>query len=79
MVRRLLLEMDILYLALADSEVIFKEWRDNLITLGQTVRATSGNSVYEGVAESVENDGTLVIRRSDGTYIHISQGDVTLR
>ena len=79
MVRQLLIELDKMYLALSDSEVVFKEWRDNLVTLGQSVRTTSGKTVYEGVAESVEHDGSLIICQSNGTRIRISQGDVTLR
>jgi BirA family biotin operon repressor/biotin-[acetyl-CoA-carboxylase] ligase len=79
MVRQLLVELDKLYLALSNSDAIFEEWRNNLITLGQNVRATSGETVYEGVAESVERDGGLVLCQSDGTRTRISQGDVTLR
>ncbi len=79
MMRKLLVEMDALYLTPSDSDAIFKEWRDNLVTLGQKVRATSDNTISEGFAESVESDGSLLIRQSDGTLNRISQGDVTLR
>jgi biotin-(acetyl-CoA carboxylase) ligase len=68
-----------LYLSIADNKSVFEEWRDNLITLGKKVRATSGDRVYEGIAESVESDGSLILRQSDGTRTQISQGDVTLR
>ncbi len=77
--RQLLLELDKLYLSLSDSEVVFEEWRDNLVTLGRKVRAVSGATVYEGLAESVERDGSLLIRQSDGSLVRITQGDVTLR
>jgi BirA family biotin operon repressor/biotin-[acetyl-CoA-carboxylase] ligase len=79
MVRQLLVELDKLYLTLSNSDAIFEEWRNNLATLGQKVKATSGDTVYEGTAESVERDGSLVLRQSDGTRARISQGDVTLR
>jgi BirA family biotin operon repressor/biotin-[acetyl-CoA-carboxylase] ligase len=79
LIKQLLIELDKLYLSIADNKSVFEEWRDNLITLGKKVRATSGDRVYEGIAESVESDGSLILRQSDGTRTQISQGDVTLR
>lgn len=79
LMRQLLIELDKLYGSLYDNDVIFSEWRDNLTTLGQYIQATSGETIYDGTAESVECDGSLVLRQSDGTQICIHQGDVTLR
>lgn len=58
---------------------LFEEWRDNLVTLGQRVRVTAGETVYEGIAESVARDGSLLLCRSDGSLTKIIAGDVTLR
>jgi BirA family biotin operon repressor/biotin-[acetyl-CoA-carboxylase] ligase len=74
--QKLLKELEIQYLAGAG---VYDAWRDKLITLGKNIRATSGDSVFEGVAESVERDGSLVLRQSNGETINISAGDVTLR
>ncbi len=80
LMRQLLVELDRLYISIGDGTTIFEEWRNNLVTLGQQVRATSaGNVVTEGIAETVESDGTLVIRQSEGILARVSQGDVTLR
>jgi len=68
-----------LYLALQAGGSIYEEWRDSLITLGRKIRVKSGETVYEGVAESVARDGGLLLRHSDGTLSKIVAGDATLR
>lgn len=78
MTRQLLVELEKLYLMLP-SELIFQKWRDSLVTLGKRVRATWGDTVYEGMAESVAEDGSLLLRQPDGTLTRIVAGDVTLR
>ena len=78
-VRSLLLEIEKLYLALKAGESIYEEWRDNLVTLGKRVRVTSVETVSEGIAESVDRDGSLLLRHSDGGLTRIIAGEVTLR
>ena len=79
LVRNLLVEIERLYLALQAGTSISEEWRDNLVTLGRQVRVTSGETTQEGIAESVDRDGSLLFRHPDGTLIRIVAGDVTLR
>jgi BirA family biotin operon repressor/biotin-[acetyl-CoA-carboxylase] ligase len=79
LVKRLLIEMERLYLLAQDSGVVYCEWRDNLVMLGEKVRASYGDRVYEGVAESVDEDGNLMIRLRDGSLKKFAAGDVTLR
>ena len=78
-IRSLLLEMERLYRAVSAGGSVFEDWRDNLETLGKTVRITAGEEVYEGVAESVARDGSLLLRVQDGSLIPILVGDVSLR
>ncbi len=78
-IRRLLVEMERLYLALQAGGSIYEEWRDSLVTLGRSVRVKSGKTVYEGVAESVARDGSLLLRHSDGNLSKLVAGDATLR
>jgi len=78
-VRQLLVEMERLYLALRTGESIYEEWQDSLVTLGRKVRVKSGKTVYEGVAESVARDGSLLLRHSNGNLSKIVAGDATLR
>jgi len=54
-------------------------WRARLTTLGQTVRVVLGQQVEEGLAEDVTGDGSLILRRTDGSCITLPAGEVTLR
>jgi BirA family biotin operon repressor/biotin-[acetyl-CoA-carboxylase] ligase len=77
-IRQLLVEMERLYLVLPTGDSIYEEWRDSLVTLGRRVRVKSGKAMYEGVAESVTIDGSLLLRHADGSLTKIVGGDVTL-
>ena len=78
LVRRLLVEMENLYLALSSGGSVFEEWRDSLVTLGKQVQVRWGDTVYEGIAESVARDGSLLLRGSDGSLTTVVAGDATL-
>ena len=78
-IRQLLVEIERLYLALQTGGSVFEEWRDRLVTLGRKVRVKSGKTTYEGIAESVATDGSLLLRHPDGSLTKIASGDVTLR
>ncbi|MBI2853011.1 MAG: biotin--[acetyl-CoA-carboxylase] ligase [Chloroflexi bacterium] len=77
--RSLLAEIERLYLALTGGESVYEEWREALVTLGQRVRVIAGRTVYEGIAESVTRDGSLILRQADGNRITVVAGDVTLK
>ena len=79
LVRHLLTEIERRYLGLQTGVPVFEEWRDSLITLGKQVLVTSGDTTQEGIAESVAGDGSLLLRRPDGSSTRILAGDVTLR
>ena len=76
--QRLLIEIERLYLTLPAGEPIYEAWRNSLITLGKKVQVKMGETVYDGIAESVARDGSLMLRRSDGNLTKIVAGDVTL-
>ena len=78
-IRCLLVETERVYLALSAGGSIYEEWRDSLVTLGRRVRVKTGEAIYEGVAESVARDGSLLLRGPDGSLTRIVAGDVTLR
>ena len=77
-IRNLLVDLERRYLALQAGGAIYEEWRDSLVTLGRKVRVKSDESTYEGVAESVAMDGSLLLRRTDGSLARIVAGDVSL-
>lgn len=79
LIRCLLVEIESLYSTLSSGGSVYEEWRDSLVTLGRRVRVKSGENAYDGIAESVAEDGSLLLRGSDGTLTKIVAGDVTLR
>ena len=54
-------------------------WRSRLATLGQPISLRSGERVYEGVAEDVDAEGSLLLRRADGALLTLPAGEVTTR
>ena len=78
LVIRLLVEIERLYLDLLGEGSIYEAWRDSLVTLGREVYVVSGKASYSGIAESVARDGSLLVRRPDGSLSRIVAGDVTL-
>jgi len=78
-IRRLLVELERLYLELGDGARLYREWRERLITLGRKVKVISGEKVLQGVAEGVSRDGSLRLKHDDGSISHIVAGDVILR
>ena len=61
-----------------EGDAVFRAWRSRLETLGRRVRATLGERVEEGVAEDVDAEGNLLVRRDDGSLAVVEAGDVTL-
>ncbi len=58
---------------------VYNGWRSRVATLGQSVRLTFRDDVYEGTAEDVDNEGSLILRLADGTRRTFEAGEVTLR
>ncbi len=59
--------------------VVLDQWRARLETLGRSVTVTFRDHVYEGVAEDVDREGNLLLRRSDGSVVTLEAGEVSLR
>ena len=55
---------------------IRERWRDRLSTLGRTITVQQGDRLIEGVAEAVDNQGELLLRRSTGEQVCITWGVV---
>ena len=54
------------------------EYRTHCATLGRTVRIESGTQ-EEGTAMDITNTGDLLIRRTDGTTLTCTSGEVSVR
>ena len=66
------------YDALRGGESPHQEWAARLAMLGQSMEATTPAGVITGVAESVDEDGALLLRTPDGVQHRLFSGDVTL-
>jgi BirA family biotin operon repressor/biotin-[acetyl-CoA-carboxylase] ligase len=55
------------------------EWMTSLETLGRQVQVRWGEQLEEGVAEGVDAEGNLLLRRADGSLITLTAGEVTLQ
>ena len=59
-------------------EAVADEWEANCVTLGQRVRIHIGNREIAGRAESLDDDGALLLRTDHGHLERIIGGDVTI-
>ncbi len=78
LVRSLVYEIERYYVRLREGEGLENEWKSRMITLGKQVRADAGHQVEEGIAEDVDQDGALLLRRADGSLTTLTAGEVTL-
>jgi len=55
---------------------IRKAWLDCAAGLGQPVAISSGNAVIEGTFETIDEQGCMVVRTTEGRLVPITAGDV---
>ena len=68
------------YQALRRGDVVSMPWKHRLDTLGKHVRVSGPSGLIdEGVAVDADSDGSLILRRNDGSHVRIEAGEVTLR
>jgi BirA family transcriptional regulator, biotin operon repressor / biotin---[acetyl-CoA-carboxylase] ligase len=74
-------EIEAKYLTLNQSgfDVIRNEWNEFSLVTGKKVNIINGNSIETGIAESLAEDGSLIILKEDGIRKKIFAGDVSLR
>ena len=53
-----------------------EEWEHHCITLGQRVQIHIGSRTLSGRAESLDNDGALLLRTEHGLLERVVGGDV---
>ncbi len=58
------------------SRMIRERWRNQLSTLGRTIEVRRGDTVISGIAEGVNDNGELLLRRHSGQQVTITWGDV---
>ncbi len=75
--RTLLEHFDDTYAAVRTGKSLTADWSAMLDTLGRTVSLRSQHDAIEGVAESVDEQGNLLVRQPDGSLYTASAGEVT--
>jgi BirA family biotin operon repressor/biotin-[acetyl-CoA-carboxylase] ligase len=75
----LLNELDRTCVSRDNDDRIFQEWRENLDTIGHEVEVRWKDSIDKGMAEDVDTDGNLILRRYDGSVVTLSAGEITLQ
>ena len=53
-------------------------WKDKLITIGRPVQIENGGEEFKGIAEDVDDTGSLIVRRQDGSYTSVVAGDALI-
>jgi BirA family transcriptional regulator, biotin operon repressor / biotin---[acetyl-CoA-carboxylase] ligase len=55
-----------------------ERWRSRLATLGCAIQVHQGQTVLSGIAEDVDDNGELLLRRHSGELVSITWGDVRM-
>ena len=74
----LLCELEQLYLEAQDGKPVYREWKENMETVGRWIQVKTGEIVEQGKAETVTEKGNLILRLADGSLSEIVTGDVTI-
>ena len=77
---RILRELDADYARVCGGkfEWVADEWEEHCGTMGELVTIQVGDRKIHGRAESLDDDGALLLRTEHGTLEHVIGGDVTL-
>lgn len=63
---------------LSGDQAILEEWKRLNITTGRLVTVSGVNETVEGLADGIDAEGRLIIKRTDGTVRTVAAGDVTI-
>ncbi len=75
--REALERMDGLYEEVRAGARLTERWASEMETLGRRVTVRWKERVIGGVAESVDDGGSLILRQADGARVTVSAGEVT--
>ena len=76
----ILRELDVDYARICGGKFasVADDWERNCMTIGREVTVQIGNRKIRGRAESLDEDGALLLRTEHGRLEPITGGDVTL-
>lgn len=75
--RALLAELDAYYARVCGGESLTDEYRARLGMLGQFIRVASNDTILQGIAENIDDDGALILNQN-GARVKLFAGDVTI-
>jgi BirA family biotin operon repressor/biotin-[acetyl-CoA-carboxylase] ligase len=78
LISTMLPELEQLYIEAQSGALIYREWQKSMGMLGRWIKVKTGETVEQGKAETVTENGHLNLRRSDGSLAEILAGDVTV-
>ena len=80
--KELIQQLDFYYSQISDGRSLTQRWSDKLSTIGKKVTLSFGknpnDNILVGLAESISDDGGLIIRKEDGSLFTANAGEVTL-
>jgi len=80
--KELIKQLDFYYSQISDGRSLTQRWSDKLSTIGKRVTLSFGKNpngnILVGLAESISDDGGLIIRQEDGSLFTANAGEVTL-
>lgn len=68
-----------LYTQVKRGDSLTRQWAGNLETIGREVRVRWQDQILEGRADSVDDQGNLVLKHANGTTTTVTAGEVTLQ
>lgn len=58
------------------TEYIVYEWKKRSKMIAKFISLTDGSRMYEGIAEDINSDGSIRLRRKDGTLLNVYSGEL---
>jgi biotin-(acetyl-CoA carboxylase) ligase len=71
--------LDEYYSDIKAGKSLTKLWAGRMETLGRLIQVRWKDDVIEGVAQSVDDQGNLILKKPDGSSIKVVAGEVTLQ
>ncbi|MBI3584442.1 MAG: biotin--[acetyl-CoA-carboxylase] ligase [Nitrospinae bacterium] len=59
-----------------EGETVMKRWRELSDTVGRRIKVNAENQVFEGIAEMIDSEGSLMLRQNNGSLKRVSAGEV---
>ena len=79
LLRRIMMELDHWYQVFLKQDAgVIKEWNRFNVTVGKRVVVAGAGEPMEGLAQGIDEEGRLLVRRDDGRTRTVAAGDVTI-